>query len=235
MRATILQSAIMRTITHPRPSPTLFNFPGLRGLPIWPSSDLFQGHTDLLIKNYDIILKEYHAIQAIKSSDYGAEGEEHKLHNGKWDWHSYVLKGKRQVDFAVHCPKTTELLESLQGPKLMTGTPFSFAFFSTLHPKSQIAKHCAPCNLRVRCHFPLIVPKNHTIEECGMRIANKKFQWEVGKPVFFDDAYDHEVWNHTSEERVVLLLDFWHPDLVESEIEAIEEMFEDARQKGWLK
>jgi hypothetical protein len=26
----------------------------------------------------------------------------------------------------------------------------------------------------------------------------------------FDDAYEHEVWNLTEEERVLLLVDFWH-------------------------
>ena len=26
----------------------------------------------------------------------------------------------------------------------------------------------------------------------------------------FDDSYEHEVWNKTEEERVLLLVDFWH-------------------------
>lgn len=41
---------------------------------------------------------------------------------------------------------------------LLPGTPFSFSFFSTLYPGSQIAAHTGPCNLRIRCHLPLIVP-----------------------------------------------------------------------------
>lgn len=42
------------------------------------------------------------------ASDYdtGGDGGEHKLHSGKWDWHSYVLKGRRQDAFRQHCPLT---------------------------------------------------------------------------------------------------------------------------------
>lgn len=31
----------------------------------------------------------------------------------------------------------------------------------------------------------------------------------------FDDCYEHEVWNKTDEDRVLLLFDLWHPDLAE--------------------
>jgi hypothetical protein len=67
------------------------------------------------------------------------------------------------------------------------------------------------------------------------------------------------VWNNTKEKRVVLLFDLWfvsfllyiviycnlylwvllvlsrHPDLTDEEIQAIEEMFLEAKQKGWMK
>jgi aspartyl/asparaginyl beta-hydroxylase (cupin superfamily) len=189
MRATILQSALCRTSVRHRPSPSLFLFPGLSARPVWPSN-LFQAHTDLLNNNFQTILNEYNQIHALRGSDYGVE--EHKLHDGKWDWHSYISKGKRQTDFAVNCPKTAEILESFNSPKLMVGTPFSVSFFSTMHPHSKISAHCGPCNLRIRCHFPLIVPKSTNIADCGMRIADETFQWKVGQPVFFDDSYEHE-------------------------------------------
>lgn len=36
---------------------------------------------------------------------------------------------------------------------------------------------------------------------------------EAGKCLVFDDCYEHEVWNKTKRERVLLLFDLWHPDL----------------------
>ncbi len=45
---------------------------------------------------------------------------------------------------------------------------------------------------------------------CGIRIGDQIRAWEEGKCLVFDDAYEHEVWNRTEEERVLLLVDFWH-------------------------
>lgn len=52
--------------------------------------------------------------------------------------------------------------------------------------------------------------------------------------LFFDDTYEHEVFNKTDEERVVLLFDLWHPELTADEIDAIDGMFAYAREQGWL-
>jgi hypothetical protein len=37
--------------------------------------------------------------------------------------------------------------------------------------------------------------------------------WEEGKCLIFDDSFEHEVWNHSTGRRVVLLLRFWHPGI----------------------
>lgn len=185
-------------------------------------------------------MAEYQEIRKSMSgkSDYSLAADEHKLHNGGWDWNSYILKGKRQTEFAVRCPRTVEILESFRGNAgLMSQTPFSFAFFSTLKSGANIAPHYGPCNLRIRCHFPLIVPPVDATGEsdCGMQVGDTVVKWEVGKPIFFDDCYSHHVWNRTNVDRVVLLFDLWHPELTNEEIDAIIDMFDHARQQGWLK
>ena len=38
--------------------------------------------------------------------------------------------------------------------------------------------------------------------------------WEAGKILLFDDSFEHEVRNDTDEERVVLLIRLWHPELM---------------------
>jgi len=117
----------------------------------------------------------------------------------------------------------------------MTGIPFSFAFFSVLGPQSSIDSHFGPVNLRLRCHFPLVLPAQQQGEErCGMEIGGKRVQWKLGEPLFFDDSFEHRVWNDSQEERVVLLFDIWHPDLQQEEVEAVTDMFQYARQQGWL-
>lgn len=206
--AKIIQSAVCRTNTFHRPNPTLFYFPGLNTGPVWHKNQ-FADISAALQKNYDCIVKEYNTLKAAQSqSDYDSSTEDQhsKLHSGKWDWRSYILKGQRQANFAVHCPETVALLESFQSPSLMSGTPFSFAFFSTMHAQSSISPHSGPCNLRLRCHFPLSVPRTG---DFGVRVADQVIQWQAGEPLFFDDSYEHEVWNRTDEERVILLFDMW--------------------------
>ena len=124
------------------------------------------------------------------------------------------------------CPQTAAALRSVPG--LCIGhMPFAFGFFSTLGAGCSIAAHTAPCNLRLRVHLPIIVPESGS---CGIRVADEIRKWEVGKALIFDDSFDHEVWNNSGAERVVLLFDLWHPDLTEMEIRSIEEMFKEVQR-----
>ena len=198
LRAMLVQGSILRTRTSKfRPAPSIFTYPGLSSTkPFWTES-FYSNHTDIvhiLESNYDVILKEYHGLKCIHKkdntltsnhSDY--KDDHHKLHSGQWDWHSYILKGERQSSFASNCPKTVKVLESLNQPKLMTGNPFSFAFFSTMGSGAEIQPHYGPSNLRIRCHYPLIIPDGDLGMECG----GEKITWNPGKPIFFDDAYEH--------------------------------------------
>lgn len=125
----------------PRPTPTLFCFPGLESKP-WHDASAFPALHQLEL-NRDAIQREYLALRDLRNastasaastaSDYNVNDKEHQLHSGEWDWLSYVTQGRRQADFAAHCPKTVEVLESIPG--FMTGLPFAYAFFSVLKPQ----------------------------------------------------------------------------------------------------
>lgn len=143
-------------------------------------------------------------IRESASSDYKLSKDEHTLHSGKWEWNSLFLKGELQNKFLHLCPRTSEILMSI--PLLMKSTPFAYSFFSTLSPNTAISPHYGPCNIRIRCHFPLIVPKG----DVGMRVGGQVVRWVEGQPLFFDDCYQHEVWNKAETDRVVLLFDIWY-------------------------
>lgn len=245
--ATVVQSAIFRTrgLSRTRPFPSKLVFPGLSGgQPIWNNyMDKYHNHIGATLReNYDAIREDYENLCAASSmgenSDY--VDEEHRLHSGDWSWQSYMQKGEVSGDFASKCPNTVNILEGFshhpvlldqvdgeeaRGEKcqsLFKGLPFGYAFFSSMGPKSAIEPHYGPCNFRVRCHFPLIVPSGGA---CGMEIGGREIKWEQGKPIFFDDSYSHHVWNRSTESRVVLLFDIWHPELERDEIDAIKDMF----------
>ncbi|GMF16961.1 unnamed protein product [Phytophthora lilii] len=127
----------------PRPSPTLFCFPGIASTP-WHDTAKFDW-VQRLEANRETITGEFLALKAQRdtlakakgadpdASDYKVYGKEHQLHQGQWDWLAYVTQGRRQADFAVQCPKTVEILESIPG--FMAGLPFAYAFFSILKPE----------------------------------------------------------------------------------------------------
>jgi aspartate beta-hydroxylase len=91
--------------------------------------------------------------------------------------------------------------------------------FSVAAPRTHIEPHCAPNNLRIRCHLGMIVP-----EGCEIRVRDQTRSWEEGKCLILDDSFDHEVWNRSDRTRVILLVDFWHQDLTELEIQVINEL-----------
>jgi aspartate beta-hydroxylase len=208
------------------------------------------GHVE---KNFEHIKQEYlSAVMGISPSasstaqpsdpmpgdyDLNGNGGDHaaSLHDGNWDWHSYIQKGGKLASFRERCPKTARCIDGL-GTDLFD-TPFAFCFFSTLHGGAAIKPHAGPMNLRLRVHLPLIVPKSAAgdVSKCGISVGGQHRVWEEGKAVVLDDSYVHSVWNNTEEPRVVLLFDIWHPDVTREERTSVNEMFSYAKHMDWLK
>jgi aspartate beta-hydroxylase len=136
--------------------------------------------------------------------------------NRSWDWSTFHFwrHGEKIEENCARCPRTTEILESIDlmhvpgyGPEAM---------FSVLRPHSRIPPHYGTVNGRLIVHLPLIVP-----EHCGaLRAADEARSWVEGKLLLFDDSFEHEAWNDSDETRVVLIFDIWNPHLSPVEREA---------------
>jgi aspartate beta-hydroxylase len=230
----------------------LINLPGLRSLPFWTNlrddgenriaygDPTLQRVIQLLEDHATAIRDEYQRNHARLPSDYDLRTEHESLHQGQWDWHSYMTKGKVQAEFFQQFPDTFAVLQQLRSEGvLFEGTPFGYSFFSKLHPNSRIKPHSAPMNFRLRLHLPLIVPEEHTSDAesiaCGIRVGPLVQRWTPGKAIVLDDAYEHEVWNETNQVRVLLLVDLWHPDVTQQERDDIVKMFLVAKEQGWYK
>jgi hypothetical protein len=177
-------------------------------------------------------------------SDYQDTDHGSKLHEGEWKWHSYLNKGSVRGQFAMDFPETAKILQPLRDShQMFEGTPFGFCFFSSLSGQSKIKAHTSPVNMRLRLHLPLIVPleeketddNDDEIIACGIRVANSSRRWTQDKALVLDDSYEHEVWNTTSETRVLLLVDLWHPDVSMLERQEIVGMFQEAKKQGMWK
>jgi beta-hydroxylase len=119
------------------------------------------------------------------------------------NWKTFVLYGfgQQAKRNCRRCPATVQVLETIPG--------LQNAWFSILAPCYHIPPHHGVTKGVIRCHLALIVPEQR--ERCVIRIADQLCQWEEGKCLLFDDTYEHEVWNNTNQERVVLFLDINRP------------------------
>lgn len=118
-------------------------------------------------------------------------------------WKTFFLYGfgyKAEANCA-RCPETTKLMERIPGMKT--------AMFSILAPGKHIPHHRGPYKGVLRCHLGLQVPEPK--EQCRIRVGQDIRHWEEGKCMVFDDTFDHEVWNETDGQRVVLFMDIVRP------------------------
>jgi aspartyl/asparaginyl beta-hydroxylase (cupin superfamily) len=79
------------------------------------------------------------------------------------------------------------------------------AMFSVLSPGKIIKPHTGIYAGILRYHLGLNIPKNHM--NCFISVNKKKYYWENGKDVMFNDMLEHYVENNTDESRIILLLD----------------------------
>ncbi len=171
----------------------------IEGLPSspWYPSGIFDW-VPLLEEKADAIRKEYEKVRTLGE----AHPEKDKLTDaGNWNKVSFYQSGIKQEENCLACPVTTALIETIPG-----ATIAGSVFFSIASPGTHIVPHFGPHNARIRCHLGLKTPKN-----CGMRVGSETRSWQYGKCLFFDDSYEHEVWNHSDEDRVILILDVWNP------------------------
>jgi aspartate beta-hydroxylase len=87
-----------------------------------------------------------------------------------------------------------------------------------MRPGTHIRPHRGPTNLRLRCHLGIKVPDG----DCAIRVGAQTRRWEQGHCLVFDDYFEHEAWNQTDEDRIVLIVDLWHPGLSATEVRLLE-------------
>lgn len=113
-------------------------------------------------------------------------------------WRTFVIKGygKFAPGNSAKVPKTTELLKQM--PEVTS------ALFSILDGGKHIPPHMGFFRGVFRYHLGMIVPQD---APCYIVVGGKEYSWKEGESVLFDDTYLHEVWNKSSQGRVVLFCD----------------------------
>ena len=120
----------------------------------------------------------------------------------RWKTFFLVGFGIRSARNIARCPQTWRILQRIPGLKT--------AMFSVFEPGKHLPPHRGPYNGVLRLHLGLIVPEARP-DELAIRVHDRVCTWHEGRALVFDDAYEHEAWNHTDRTRVVLFVDFVKP------------------------
>lgn len=141
------------------------------------------------------------------------------LDNPEWSTFYFWENGGPVERNVERCPKTFAAVTAAPLAHITTRAPS--ILFSLLKRGARIAPHNGMINTRLICHLPLIVPPG-----CGFRVGNETREWEEGKLLIFDDTIEHEAWNDSDRDRLILIFDIWRPELSTAERAAIVSMFE---------
>jgi len=127
--------------------------------------------------------------------------QKHLAREDKWKTFFFFAYGLEAPGNCARCPRTIDLLKRIPGAKT--------AFFSILSPRMHIPAHRGPYKGVIRYHLGLMIPQPK--EQCRIRVGDQIAHWDEGASMFFDDTFEHEVWNDTDGMRVVLFMDVLRP------------------------
>jgi tetratricopeptide (TPR) repeat protein len=144
--------------------------------------------------------------------------DDNRLADSK-DWSALFLceNGRLSDEVIARCPATWAAVQAAPLPHIANSPT---VMFSWLRAGARITPHTGTHNTRLVCHLPLIVPPN-----CRFRVGNEVREWAEGKLLIFDDTIEHEAWNDSAEDRMLLIFDIWRPELSDQEQREIDALF----------
>ncbi|XP_055944906.1 aspartyl/asparaginyl beta-hydroxylase-like isoform X2 [Argiope bruennichi] len=184
---------------------SLYNVNGLTGKPWWdPMKTTYGPYFKILEKNWISIRDEALSLTNEKNSGFLPETEGLQ-DTGDWKQFELFARGRKVEKNCLKAPKTCSLIS--QFPDAVNCKRGQVKF-SIMQPQTHVWAHTGPTNCRLRAHLGLVIPEGTSI-----RVATETRTWEEGKVILFDDSFEHEVWHNGTESRLVLIVDFWHPEL----------------------
>lgn len=121
-----------------------------------------------------------------------------------WKVRSLRVWDVEMYDVQKHFPVTLNLLSKV--PNVVN------IGFNLLEPQSRIRLHSGDTNAIYRCHLGLKIPGKAA--ECVMKVKDETRNWEEGRVLAFTDAYEHEAWNNSNEQRIIMLFDIMRPEFL---------------------
>lgn len=155
---------------------------------------------DMLESQWEIIRDEAKALMPYRDAipPLSEISPDHAKLDKQKKWRSYFLWGYgfRSEENCERCPETTRIMRKIPGLRT--------ALFSIHEPGMLIEPHKGVTAGICVAHMGLQIPQKR--ENCAIRVENEIVHWEDGKAFVFDDTREHETWNKTDEDRIILLM-----------------------------
>lgn len=115
-----------------------------------------------------------------------------------WRWHP-LLGTAHDAAHQARCPAMAAAIRAVPGARN--------AGLSLLQPGTHLEPHRGELPGVLRCHLGLVVPDG----EVAIRAGGQVRRWQAGRCLILDDSFEHEAWNRSDGDRVVLLITFAWP------------------------
>ncbi|MEM9078820.1 MAG: aspartyl/asparaginyl beta-hydroxylase domain-containing protein, partial [Bacteroidota bacterium] len=159
----------------------------------------------LISDNYELIKNEFDQLNnKTEIAQYHEIDSDRKRISAKTTqkWKTFILNAcqRHSIEGENYCSGTVKLLEGI--PNLFQ------AMFSVLEAGKSIPKHHGPYKGYLRYHLTLHAPETNPP---SIKIKDKIHVWKSGNEILFDDSWEHEVINKSTEERSILMIDVLRP------------------------
>jgi beta-hydroxylase len=126
------------------------------------------------------------------------------MHYPVSDWRHVTLKYNGLVidDHCALFPSAAKILDLVPGISLLA--------ISVLRPGEVVASHAHIYRGFLIFHLGLKIPAQNP--DCALRVHGEARSWEEGRILVIDPTYEHDAWNRTDEDRIIVLCEFSRPD-----------------------
>lgn len=212
----------------PGHDPSEEHVPDLTARPFWESAenpDLFPWAAQLE-ESADIIQNEFRE-KLLNTNKFASDSVwQNQVMGTGWSAVRLQRLGVWNTENCQAFPQTYELLRSLNIPLAVRGV-----CFARQAPGSGVQPHSDGRNFILTSHLGLSIPQSENKDEaCWIEVGGERRGWQEGKLTTLDTSFTHSTGNPTDQDRHVLILDFWHPELTTAERAALEFIY-DLRNK----
>ena len=192
---------------------------GLTAQSFWETTEF--PWANALEEKSHIIQEEFMAkLQSDSDLFVGDSNLQNSVMGGGWSAIRLQRLGVWNLENCKEFPKTYELIKELDIPLAVRGV-----CFARQKPYSGVKTHSDGRNFILTSHLGIKIPK-----DCWIEVAKERRDWEEQRLLTLDTSFLHSTGNPTAEDRYVLIIDFWHPELTEAERAGLEFIY-DLRNK----